>query len=346
MSTDKSSRISPEALRDLCRGVLEALGTPADLADVVADSLVQANLVGHDSHGVMRLNQYANQVRSGQVQPSGRASQGITRAGIATVDGAWGWGQPAARLAASTAGTLSQQQGVAAVTIAHCNHIGRLGEYVESIAQTGLIGVAMCNADPSVAPFGGRARLLGTNPMAWGIPRRDAQNPMVIDFATAGIAEGKLRVARALGETVPLGFIVDSFGRPSGEPAAFYDGGALLPFGGHKGFGLSLVVEILAGGLSGMAPSATPEYGGGNGSIVLAIDISAFVPFARFIDQVESLCTSIKASPRAEGVEEIWLPGEPEVATRRQRETQGISVPEQTWNEIQALAAELGVRVS
>jgi uncharacterized oxidoreductase len=201
----------------------------------------------------------------------------------------------------------------------------------------------MCNHYPNVAPFGSRERVMGTNPIAWSVPRASGFEPIVVDFATSAVAEGKLRVARAKGETVAPGLIIDREGRPSQNPIDFYDGGALLPFGGHKGYGLSLMVELLGGGLSGAAPSILSEFAGSNGTLMIALNISAFIPLEQYIAQVEAFCARIKAAVPAEGFSEALLPGEPESRTRQHRLTEGIALPEATWQEFLTLAGELEV---
>jgi LDH2 family malate/lactate/ureidoglycolate dehydrogenase len=336
---------SAEALCRVAQTILQAVGTPSDIAQTVGDSLVQANLVGHDSHGVIRLEQYAQFVRQGYVLPMARPVTNMRGRANAQVDAAHGWGQPAAQLAVRTAIALATENGVGGVTIVRCGHVGRLGEYVEMIADAGLIGMALCNAGPAVAPYGGYKPLMGTNPIAWALPRGAGQPPLIVDFATAGVAEGKLRVSRAKGERVPGGLIVDSAGRPSQDPAAFYAGGALLPFGGHKGYGMSVMIELLGGVLSGNGTSAMSGQSGSNGTLLLAFHIASFVPVEQFLEQTNGLCQQIKDSPPAEGFTEILLPGEPESRERKRRLESGIALPDQTWREIQALAAELNVTV-
>jgi uncharacterized oxidoreductase len=336
---------SHEVLRGVAQTILQGLGTPSDMAQVVSDALIQANIVGHDSHGIMRLREYAQFVRQGHVQPAARPEVRRLRQANVQVDAAHGWGQPAARLAARTAIDLAKDNGIGAVTIIHCGHVGRLGEYVELIANAGMIGMALCNAGPSVAPFGGYTPLMGTNPIAWGVPRGAGQPPLIVDFATASVAEGKLRVARAKGERVAPGLIVDSAGRPSQDPAAFYAGGALLPFGGHKGYGISVMIELLGGALSGNGTSTISGESGNNGTLFLAFNIESFVPAAQFLEQTNALCQQIKASPPAEGFSEIMIPGEPERRERERRLDAGIAIPDQTWREIEGLARELNVAI-
>jgi LDH2 family malate/lactate/ureidoglycolate dehydrogenase len=332
-----------ESLRRTAQLILEATGTPPDLAQVVSEALVEANLAGHDSHGMLRLIQYIGLVRQGQVQPAARASLLSTQQATARIDGARGWGQPAARLATQTAIRLAQAYGVGVVTIERCNHIGRLGEYVENIARAGLIGLTLCNVGAAVVPFGGRQARLGTNPMAWGVPRGAGQDPLVLDFATSVVAEGKVRLARAKGEQVPPGYIIDRDGRPTIEPADFYDGGALLPFGGYKGYGLSVMIELVGGALSGLGSSTGARYLAGNGTMLMALNIPNFVPLEAFTADADELSEKIHSTPAADGFSEVLLPGEPELRSRRQRLAAGIPVPQTTWQDIQALADELNV---
>ncbi len=337
--------IAVEALNRLTQNILEAAGTPSDLADAVRESLVGANLAGHDSHGVIRLPQYVAAVRAGSVQPAARATIVTEQQATARIDGAWGWGQPAARLGAQTVIRLAANYGVGAATIDRCNHIGRVGEYVEMIARAGMIGVALCNTGAAVASYGGRERLLGTNPIAIATPRPDGQAPLLLDFATSGVAEGKLRVAQSKGEQVAPGLILDREGHPSQSPADFYAGGALLPLGLHKGYCLSVMVELLGGALSGMAPSALPQFSNGNGTLMIALNIPSFVPLAQFTDQAAELSARLQSSTTAQGFAEVLMPGDPETRARARRAVEGIPLPEQTWDELQTLAAELQVSV-
>lgn len=336
---------SPEALRSVAQTILQGVGTPSDLAALVSDSLIQANMVGHDSHGIMRLGQYTQLVQKGYVLPAARPEIKVRRGANAQIDATNGWGQPAARLAAQTVIELARETGVGAVTIIRCGHVGRLGEYVETIANAGLIGMALCNTGPTVAPYGGYKPLMGTNPIAWGVPRGAGQSPLVVDFATAGVAEGKVRVARAKGEQLAPGLIVDNAGRPTQDPNVFYAGGALLPFGGHKGYGISVMIELLGGALSGNGISSISGENGSNGTLLLAFNIESFVPVEQFLEQTNDLCQQIKSSPPAEGFTDILVPGEPEVRERERRLTTGIALPDQTWREIQALAAQWNVAI-
>lgn len=332
---------SSDELRELSEQILEGVGTPPEGARIVSAALVDANLVGHDSHGVIRLMSYIEFVQRKQVQPAAVPKVDSQNMAVAHVDNAWAWGQLGAQLATEVAIGLAKQYGIAAVTIDRCNHVGRLGEYVETMARAGLIGIGMCNGDAAVAPFGGFGRVLGTNPFAWSAPRGGGHDPLLSDFATSGVAEGKLRVARAKGEHVAPGLIVDRYGKPSQDPDAFYDGGALLPFGEHKGYGLSVMVELFGGILSGLASTVQPDFIAANGTLLLALDISKFLPIETYLEQVEAACAKIKATPPAEGFKQVLLPGEPEWQTRAQRLKTGISLPEKTWDDLQALRRDV-----
>ncbi len=335
--------LSASQLHGFCLGLLQALGTPDDLSQVVAEALVGANLAGHDSHGLVRMPAYAQRVRDGKVHPDARASVVRRRGATASVSAHRGWGQPAARLAADTAAELAREHGVGAVVLQESPHVGRLGDYAERIARAGQLSMVVTNAWVNVAPFGGRDRRLGTNPIAFGIPRASEQPPIVSDFATSVVAEGKLQVARAYGRSVPPGTIVDSDGRPTEDPNAFYDGGALLPAQGYKGYGLAVAIEALGGALSGMAPAMLSEYGDGNGMFVLALSIGEFVGSEQFVSQVEQMAEALTGAPTAPDAEEIVLPGDVELRTAEQRTRDGVPIPRQTWDAVVALADELGV---
>jgi uncharacterized oxidoreductase len=330
-------------LRELSAAVLEGVGTPPDLARIVGDSLVDANLAGHDSHGVLRLPSYCASLRAGEIVPQERAIVTSRDRATARVDGKSGWGQPAMLLAADTAIELARQFALGAVVVDHCYHIGRVAPYVERIARAGMVGIAMANAGPAVAPYGGRDRVLGTNPFAWAVPRGEGRKPLSFDIATAGIAGGKLLVARDKQQEIAPGLIVDAEGAPTQDPNDFFAGGAILPFGGHKGNGITILAQMLGRALAGMGAAGFDGPAGANGPIIIALDISAFSALDSFANEVNAQGTLITNSAPAEGFDEVLLPGDIELRTRRERSANGIPIPDATWNEIAALATELGV---
>jgi LDH2 family malate/lactate/ureidoglycolate dehydrogenase len=334
--------LAEATLRRIVEQSVVALGTPADIALMVAESLVGANLAGHDSHGVLHLPWYARLIREGRIEPGARARVAHTQGATARIDGAGGWGQPAAHLAADTAVQLAGQHGIGMAAIVHCNHIGRVGAYVEQIARSGMIGMAFCNASPLVAPFGSSQRVMGTNPFAWAAPAGPGRPLLVLDFATSTVAEGKLRVARSKGEALEPGLIVDASGAPSVNPDDFYNGGALQAFGLHKGSGLSIMIELLSRGIANVDLGASVARGY-NGTLVLALDIAALAPIEQFEQAAERLMAQVSAAAPRPGLVRVLLPGEPEQLARQERRANGISVPESTWAELAALAGELGV---
>ena len=337
------ARFGEDQLVEVATNVLHALGASVGTAHLVATSLVLSNLVGHDSHGIVRLLQYSDFVKAGQVRPEGEPTVASARGAVATVDGGWGFGQPAAQLATQLSTQLASAHGVAAVSISSCNHVGRLGEYVASIAGAGQMGMAFCNTGPVVAPFGGSGRVMGTNPFAWSTPLPDGL--AVLDFATSKVAEGKLKIALAEGRTVAPGSIVDSEGRASVEPADFYKGGALLPFGEHKGSGMSMLIELTAGLVSMMGTSCDPAYRGGNGTLIMALDITAFVDRDRYLEQAGTFCREAKRIGRGPRGVDVLLPGELEARTLEARRAGGVLVAPEIRRQVSSLADELGVDI-
>ncbi|MBO0678492.1 Ldh family oxidoreductase [Mycolicibacterium sp. S2-37] len=339
-----SRRWSAADLTTFATQVLIALGTPSTHAAVIAESLVESDLRGHDSHGVRRLVPYAALARADTLQVTAEPTlvEGTPPA-VVVVDGRNTFGQLTARMATEELIRRVEQTSIAIAVLRHCQHVGRLGEYVEQAAAAGHVALAMANADPTVAPWGGRERMLGTNPFAWAAPVADGAPPLVVDFATSATAEGKLAVARASGQQVPGGLILDANGEPTTDPADFYAGGALLPFGGHKGYGLGLIADVVAGLLSGTGSASAPGYDGTFGTVLIAVKTATFVDVDAFTRDVEDLRTRLHAGAPAPGTERVLLPGEPEWITRAHRIEHGVAVAPGTVEALQHLAAELGV---
>jgi LDH2 family malate/lactate/ureidoglycolate dehydrogenase len=337
-----SGRFTPQDLEAFTTAALAALGAPAGTAGQVAASLVLSNLVGHDSHGIIRLVQYSGWVADGQIRPTAQPEISQRQQAIAVINGRWGFGQPTARLAVDVLSEIAQDSGVAAVTIRDCNHFGRLGEYVGALAEQGLTALAFCNGGPVVAPFGGAGRALGTNPFAWAAPG-GPQGPLVVDFSTAGVAEGKLRLAAADGRPIAEGLIVDAAGHPSTNADDFYAGGALLPFGGHKGSGMSVMIELLGGLLSGMGTAPTASYGGGSGTVMLALRVGAFTDAGSYAASAEQFREALVTAGRGAAPGPVLLPGEIEARTKEQRLRDGIPVSPAVLATIYEVTDGLGV---
>src|SRR3989339_447934 len=332
-----------QELQELGIAIFKAAGATPRNAEGVASSLVSANLARHDSHGVMRIPSYIEDNNSGRLDPA--AIPKITRETSATaiVDGASTFGQLGARLTAQTAARKARETGLGSAALYRAHHTGRIGEWAELGASQGMITMATAAGAflHLVAPFGGRGRALGTNPIAWAVPRPGGQPPILLDFATSAAAQGKLMLARAKREPVPQGWILDAEGRPTTNVEDYFSGGALLPIAAHKGYALSVIIELMAVGLSGGDSVAKTECG--SCLFITCFDPGAFRPSDMFDESVERIAGRLKAVKPAEGVEEILLPGEPEARAREQRLREGIPLPKSTWEAICAVARNLGV---
>lgn len=332
-------------LRTYVTKILLALETPPDLADLMAESLVGSSLTGHDSHGVTLLPSYAGQVRAGVIKPAARPTVEPATGMLATlsVDGAFGWGPVAAYLATDQVIARAQQFGIGAAVVRNCHHIGRVGQYGERMAAHNLIGIATCNSGSGVAPFGGIKPLLGTNPIVIAVPRLGDQAPVLFDGSTSVVAGNKVRVQLDKGQPTPTGWIIDRQGQPTTAPEDFFAGGALLPLGGHKGYALGVMVELLGGILSGTSASFLPDFKGTNGVLIMALRPDAFMPLADYLAQVERVCAALKATPSSDPARPVLLPGEPEQLARQERLANGIPMPEAAWQAMQELTASLGI---
>ena len=329
-------------LTRVTRDILHAAGTPTEMAAEVARILVNANLTGHDSHGLLRVPTYCRQIEAGGLKPAVEPVVTADRGTCVQVDTGRGWGHYAAKWAMEFAIERAKETGSAYLTLANCNHIGRLGEYAEMAAAAGCIGTVTVGVGGDglggAAPFGGTKRALGTNPMAFGVPT-EGDIPFVIDFATTVCAEGKLQVARSKGADLPPGCVVDAEGDPSVKPSAYYEGGSLLHMGGHKGYALSLYMCLL-----GALGSPIREDWTLHGATVQAIDVTRFRPLEEYQRDASAFLRGMKSIPAREG-QEILSPGELEARSRQERLARGIQVPAVIWSQIGETAEKLGVRL-
>jgi hydroxycarboxylate dehydrogenase B len=339
--------LSAEKLTTAASAIFEAAGTPSDIAAFMASSLVGANLAGHDSHGVIHIPTYVAGIKNGGIVPDARPEVVNEGAGIVQVDGGWGFGQYGAHISMDLAIKKAKQGQIALVTMIRAGHIGRVGQWVEEAAQSGVIGMAgvsFGNGPFAATPFGGAGKVLSTNPLAIGAPLPGTA-PFVSDFATTAVAEGKLRVAKAKGMAVPDGWLVDAEGRPTNDVDEFYNrGGMLQTMGGHKGYALSLAVEIMSIALSG-ADTAQGDNGRYDGAFFIAIDPSGVRPLANFTAAAGAICDRAAGVPPAPGSAGVLIPGQPEDRNRQHRLANGIELAESTWEAIQDTARELGAPV-
>jgi uncharacterized oxidoreductase len=341
-----------ETLLAFAHSLFTAAGVPADEADRVARSLVDANLCGHDSHGVIRVVQYVKAIHDGVFRPGAAFTVEKETPAVLVADGGWGLGQVQAHRLLERLVPKARQCGLAAGTLRQCGHIGRLGEYAEAAAARRLALIATVNghghARP-VAPPGGTDARIGTNPLCLGVPT--SGEPVFLDIGTSVCAEGKVRVLFNKGQRAPEGWLLDAAGRPTTDPGVLYrePRGTILPLGGpqaYKGFGIGLLLDMFAGGLSG-APCSTPGKPplGANAVLFVVLDVEQFAGAEHFLAEVSGLAEAVRGCPRAEGVQEVLLPGDPERKQRRQRQAAGIPLDDGTWGQLAALAGKLGVAV-
>jgi hydroxycarboxylate dehydrogenase B len=339
-------------LTEFATDLLAAVGVAPDEATVVGTSLVGANLRGHDSHGVMRLPQYIGFIEQGQYRHGVELKVERETPGAVVCDGQWGLGQVQAHRLLDLLIPKAHELGVAVATARDCGHIGRLGEYAERAAGVGLLLVATVNnggATQRVAPPGGLEPRLSTNPFCAGVPTKDPGAPIVVDFGTSVVAEGKVRDYYISQRRVPEGWLLDHDGQPTTDPSVLYEQptGTILPLGGaqsYKGFGLGLILDIWAGGLSGGGCSQTRPRGVvGNNVFFLALDPHRLAGTQILTDQAADLANWIRATPRAAGVDRIILPGDPERRIFEERSATGIPLDDSHWARLINLAERLRV---
>lgn len=358
MGSSEDVLIGASTLRDFARGAVHAMGAPADVADEVARHLVEANLSGHDSHGVLRLPQYADLAAKGELHPAAGLRMLKEGPSLALFDAQRGFGQWSTRRVLEWCMAGARAHGMAAAAIRHSMHAGRLGDYAERACEQGLVaivclGVAGRGAG-RVAPFGGQEGFLGTNPWAIGVPAGD-RTPLIVDFATSAMAEGKLRVYRARGKLLPPGILLAPDGTPSDRPDDFYSGGSLLPLGGdlagHKGYGLGMAAAMLGavGMIGDAAPtpagamSGGPTSGFASGVFMTVLDPEWFGRAASYESLVGPVLDSVRGIPPSAGSEEVLVPGEPEARSRALRGREGVPIPMAIARQLSELGDGLGV---
>jgi len=334
--------IRQDALYDYTKKIFEAAGVPAEHAQRVARMLVDADTAGYPSHGVNRLQQYLNAIKTGKINPQAKPVIELESASYANINGNRAFGQIAATFTAEVA-IKKAKNGMAMVGGYNMSHVGRLGDYTAMVARKDLMAVAFCNGGgPNVAPYGSRERVLGTNPIACSVPSSSGKVAQ-FDFASAASAEGKLNVARNKGERVMEGLIQDKDGRPTTDPNDFYDGGSILPIGWQKGSALCIMMEILGGIFTGGRCSAFEGYVDGNGIVILAMKPDLFRNRADFDKDIELMHRAVTGSQKAVGFERILFPGEPEIEFREKSLREGIPLDDTTWETVRGIGDSLKV---
>lgn len=346
------TKTSSELLR-VHKDVLTALGTPDDIAAVVANILVGAHLAGHDSHGIQQLPGYVQAVREGHLLPAARPGIVSEQGSVVFARGNWGWGHLTAHFLTDLAVKKAKEQGVALAGAVEVNHIGRLGHYAEMAAAKKVVLMVFNGGfsgnNPAAVPYGGRKALLAPNPIAMGFPTSE-EAPVVLDFSSTRVAGGKVMLAAAKGMKVPPGCVIDRNGNPTTDANAWpQGGGSLLPFGEHKGSGIMVALEILSRILTGSENYADTKHGGPHwrtaGLTMVAVDSGVFSKTAEFTTRTSDLVRRIRAVPPAVGFKQVIAPGDFENCERTRRSEKGIQIPKSTWEEVVHVANTLAVKV-
>jgi uncharacterized oxidoreductase len=336
-------------LKQITCEIFVAAGAQSDEAQIVADALVRSNEAGHDSHGVLRIPEYTRWMEQDLIAVGAHIRIRKETEVFALIDGGWGFGQVVAREAMKVAIGKASRVGVGTVSVSRCSHIGRVGDYPLMAAEAGMAAVMFVNTHGGgklVAPWGGRERRLAANPVSVAIPRTGSW-PLLMDISTSSIAEGKVRGMLNRKMPVPPGHIIDAKGEATTRPEDFYGPppGALLPFGGHKGFALGMVTDILAGALSGAGCSRADADRVGNSFLATVIDINSFCDRSAFDADVEQLIDFVKSSERISGFSEVLVPGEPEAREQAARAKNGITIDGETWRQISEVAGRYAVAI-
>jgi uncharacterized oxidoreductase len=338
-----------DRLEQLVSAIFAAGGCGPSEHNRIAHYLVGANLVGHDSHGVIRVPTYIDWLRAGKVIANQAPEIVFENDAIAVVDGRFGFGQVMGEESMKLGIAKARRQGVAVVALKNSGHLGRIGDWAEMAAAADLVSLHFVNTSGGgilVAPFGGTQRRLSANPIAAGVPVKNG-TPVIVDISTCTIAEGKIKVAFNKGVKVPADCILDSEGKPTDDPRAFYatPPGAILPLGGHKGYGLSVIAEVLAGALTGGSCSHFGVDRVANNMLSVILDPAIIQSTGTFSEEIGALIEHVKSARTVTPGGEILMPGEPEARSRARKLREGIEIDLTTWGQIVTTAESLGVPV-
>jgi uncharacterized oxidoreductase len=341
-------RVQADRLTEIGTALLRAAGALQEEAEAVAVGCVNANLAGHDSHGIIAVPTYIDRIKAGHIVPGAKWSIVQESPATTVIDGHWGFGFHVNAKAMQLTIEKARKTSVAACTVFRQSHVGRLAAYPLMAAKEGMIGLATADSGRSpkmVAPFGGREARLGTNPISIAVPS-DLEAPFYLDMATSAVAAGKVLLAAARAEEIPTGWIVGSDGRQTTDPTQLKKGGALLPLGGtegYKGSGLAAMVEVLCGLLTGLGFGVEPTGRHNDGCFMAVFRVEAFRPLEAFKKEVAEFARYLKETPPAEGSSGVLYPGEVEYRNEQERRRAGIDVEEATWNRLCVLAADYGL---
>lgn len=340
--------ILPEDLEEVVTGAFSAAGAPQEAARLVARHLVDNEVIGHPSHGVIRLREYWDAIRRGELIPGARPRITRETAASAQIDGGWTFGQVVAEFAVGLAVRKARITGVSAAAVRRVKHIGRLGRYAELAAEAGAAAVIFTSGGGhgvNQAPFGGLDRKLSSNPLAMSFPSGPA-GPYVLDMATSAAAEGKIRMHRAQGLETPPGWMIDRDGNPTTDPNDYYEGGALLPLGGaegHKGYALAFMIDLFTGVLSGGGAPGDPADSLSNNTTIIVLDPRRFAPLEDLKERAARMTAHIKDTRLRDARRPVKYPGEIEAEARAANRNRPIRLPDAAWAGVLSVLRELSL---
>lgn len=345
-------RVKPEALVDYGTAILRALGMPDGDADLVLDSLVQADLWGHQSHGVLRLPWYAARLQSGAMTAITEPEVLVDGGALLLLDGRAGVGQVLTETARTEAVIRAREHGVGVVGVRNSNHFGTAMYYTRRAASDGCAAILTTNASPAMAPWGGRKKVLGTNPWSIAAPAPTGGGVVAVDIANTAVARGKIYLARNRGEQIPDSWAMDNDGNITTDPNDAING-VILPMAGHKGYAITFMMDILSGALTGSQTGSRvggpyeAERVSGAGHLFIAIDVATMGDTDDYLASVGQLIDEVKTTPLAPGNSEIFYPGELEDRNAQDNlAAGGVVLPEQTRTDLEKLGAGLGLSAS
>jgi LDH2 family malate/lactate/ureidoglycolate dehydrogenase len=340
-------RVDAGCLIEFGAAVYASAGVPEADARLLADTLVQADLWGHQSHGVLRLGWYLERIRNGVMKPITAPEFLVDAGAMALIDGHDGIGQVLTEFAAKDAIRRAKAHGIAAVGLRYSNHFGTCMYYTRMGALAGCVMLLASNGGPAMAPWGGRRKIIGTNPWSVAAPA-GRHAPFLMDMANTGVARGKIYLARQQRERIPLGWALNAAGEPTTDPQEAIDG-IILPMGGHKGYAIAMMVDVLSGVLTGSgflsavhSPYKTAEKSNA-GHLLIALDIEAFQPLAQFGARMEQYISELKSVPLAKGCDEVCYPGEIEARNDLRNREEGLKFPADTLADLARIAHATGL---
>jgi LDH2 family malate/lactate/ureidoglycolate dehydrogenase len=343
-------RVDAVRLTEFAAAVYAGAGMPEADARLVADTLVQADLWGHQSHGVLRLGWYRDRIFNGVMNPVTKPEFAVDAGAVAVIDGHDGVGHVLTALATREAVKRARAHGIGVVGVRNSNHFGTCMYYTLMGAREGCVMLLTSNGGPAMAPWGGRKKIIGTNPWSVAAPA-GRRAPFVVDMANTGVARGKIYLARNKRLPIPLGWAINSAGEPTTDPQEAIDG-IILPMAEHKGYAIAAMVDVLSGVLTGSgflsavhSPYKTADKSN-CGHLMVAMNVTAFQPLAEFNERMEQFISEIKAVPTAKGFDEVFYPGEIEAGNNARNRKEGILFPDDTLADLRRIAKESGLEAT